>query len=191
MKKTFTLLCSGVGSLLLLSGAVSFSSCTKKEIITKDTTIIQYRDTTINITNDTTIDNQTYVVLNMGGWEATETTPVYISETPSFNKSNYKGVDSIVFVADPCLFIGTSGTCYMELYDATDQKVIGGSQISGSLLYNSANPGNLSTAIPYVSSANIADSLPAYPIDLYISIHMSEANIMGEFISAYLILYRK
>ena len=178
MKKILNVFCLILGFALFFGGMTPFSACTKTKntIVYRDTTIIQYSDTS---------NKQTYILLTLLGEPVNSTTPVNAGGIPLFNINNYVGVDSIVLVSNPAVFSG-SGSVVLRLYDQTDNKFIGGSTIT----CNTASPGGGQYG-PYIQSANFADSLPAKPVNLALMTNASDAGTAAAFGQAYLILYRK
>ena len=171
------------GSFALLLCIFSFDRCTKKTTVTvyKDTTIVQYRDTTLA--------NQTYILFLQTGPNTISTTPVFAGELPSFDKSSYTGLDSVVFFLGGYNYStsgGPSGSFVAQLFDKTDGKIIGGSTIT----INDAAPSSYQYQA-FHPSANILDSIPAKPIDLEILVTSSSSDnhaVSGE---AFLLLHRK
>lgn len=99
-----------------------------------------------------------------------------------FNKDNYVGVDSIIFVGIPYTE-SLSNHSIIELFDFTDNKIIEGSEIKSSKNYNSAEN---------IFSPNLYNVIPSGNRDLGIRLrsevegaHSSMKN------KCYLYLYRK
>jgi hypothetical protein len=159
-----------------------FNRCTKK------TTTIVYRDTTVVEYRDTTFDNQTYLVFLNTAVNTASTTPVVSGELPMFDKASYLGLDSIRFVCSGYNYSnnnGTSGSFVAELYDVTDNQVIGGSAITIS------DPApQTAQYTPYYLSGNILDSIPAKPINLEILVTSSSASNNAVAGQAFLLLSR-
>ena len=103
-----------------------------------------------------------------------------IGELIDFDKRNWIGVDSIIFV--PRMLSVTNTTAYAELYDLTNDKVITNSTVSTS-----------STSVMHIKSNNIYDNLPEEEIDLTVQIRAENSNpntsvsVRGR---SYLMLYR-
>jgi hypothetical protein len=169
--------------LLILLGIIcSFAQCAKKT-----STIIIYRDTTVVEYKDTAFDNQTYLDFLDVGTNTTSTIPVIAGELPLFDRSKYQGLDSILFVCSGYNYSqsGGNGSFVAELYDVTDNLVIGGSAIT----ISSPAP-TTAQYTPYYLSANILDSIPAKPIDLEILIASSSATNNAVSGNAFLLLSR-
>jgi hypothetical protein len=175
-----------LSAFVLLFFVLSFSHCTKK------TTEIIYRDTTLNVTKDTTIvldssDHQTYILFLNTGINTTSTTLVPAGELPFFDKSSYQGADSIIFYMSGYNYnnAGPAGSFTVELYDSTDNQVIAGSELTISdpapTIYQNA---------AYHVSGNILAALPAKPINLQILVASSSTSNYLDAGTAFLLIYK-
>jgi hypothetical protein len=99
-----------------------------------------------------------------------------------FNKENYAGVDSIIFVGAP--YSGdVSNNSIVELYDFTANRVITGSQIKSNKDHSSRKQ---------IFTANLYDAIPSGNRDLGIRIRSEvEGEFSGLTENCYLYLYRK
>jgi hypothetical protein len=104
-----------------------------------------------------------------------------IGELIDFDKRNWIGVDSIVFV--PKILSETNTPAFAELYDLTNDKIIANSTVS-----------TTSNSVMHIKSDNIYDNLPEEEIDLTVQIRAensnpnTSANVRGR---SYLMLYRR
>ena len=125
-----------------------------------------------------------YLIKGNGGGIGTRDTPEIGGEIIDFDKRNYIGVDSIVFI--PKLRSQIANTAIIaELYDVTNNRVINNSRVSST-----------STVSTLVESANVYSDLPEEEIDLAIKL-TPEDNTLGPnfrtgyaFGTSYLMLYR-
>ena len=107
------------------------------------------------------------------------TTGYIVGELINFDKRNWVGVDSIVFV--PKFRTGNATyTAFTDLYDETNDVVINNSTVSTN-----------STSATHVISTNIFDDLPEQAIDLSIQLRI-ENSATTNWISgtSYIMLYR-
>jgi len=189
MKRTVKHL--GIIVFLFTTGNVFFTSCTKQNdtvIVYRDSSIIQYRDTSVNLVGDTTPNKQTYILFLNAGANTSSTTPIYSGTLPLFNKANYVGGDSIVFVCAGYNYSnngGTPGSFVADLYDATDSVVIAGSAITISDLSPTA-----ASPLVYHVSANIYSALPAKPITLLVRVASSSTTNNGVAVTPFLLVYK-
>ncbi len=96
----------------------------------------------------------------------------------AFNKSNYVGVDSLVFAA--CLATNdTSATCLAMLYDATNGRAIDSSIVS-----------TTSSSPTWCFSKNSFASVPAGTINVSVKLRPSRQGAFVTFYSGVLLLYR-
>lgn len=152
--------------------------CTKKTYVTyisKDTTIIV----------DSNLDKQIQLYFFAGQGVQTTTPTIVAGRTYKFNKHNYVGVDSIVFMTNPNTAGDTSNYSIVSLYDITDSVPIAGSTLSN----NVHNP-NI-----FVQTGNIYKSLPDKEITLGVTIRskndVTGSNQVAQVSDAYLFLFRK
>jgi len=100
----------------------------------------------------------------------------------NFNKDNYPGVDSIVFVGAP-YSVNPINNSIIALYDFTSNQVVPGSEIQSNKDYNSASN---------IFTKNLFDVIPSGQRDLGITLR---SDINGQFSgmkgNCYLYLYRK
>src|ERR1700722_4247135 len=172
---------------VLLFFVLSFSHCTKK------TTEIIYRDTTLNVTKDTTIvldssNQQTYILFLVPGNNTFSTSPVFAGELPFFDKTRYPGADSIIFYISGFNYnnSGPAGSFSAELYDATDNQVVPGSQVTVSDV--APNAGDV--PVVFHASANVLAALPAKPIELQILVSSSASDNSADAGEAFLLIYK-
>jgi hypothetical protein len=118
----------------------------------------------------------------LSGGNTTSEDGVLISGIIKFDKRNYEGVDSIIFIAYP--YSGNiNNYCMVELYNFTDSVVIENS------LLKSNQPGNSQV---YQETGNLYNYLPDKEIDLGISIKSEhEGSFSGIINYSYLFLYRR
>lgn len=122
----------------------------------------------------------------VGGLTATDTlgTFCYASQyITRFNKSNYVGLDSIIFSANMSSQSPTS-TCIVELYNVTDSVFISG----GSLSTNAAGPVE---HWPWIYSGNVMNAIPNKEITLGFRVRPTQQGMAGAVATAQLLLYRK
>lgn len=184
MKKTIVLPSFILSILAAIICIFSFGRCTKKVTTTiyRDTTIIEYKDSNL--------DKQTYINFLFVGPNTQSTTPVMGGEIIQFDRSAYVGLDSIVLFAAGFNYSqsgGTAGSMTLRLYDKTDAKVIGGSTVTISDLAPTTTYENL----PFHTSANVVDSIPAKPIDLEVQVTSSSSDNHAVLSQAFLMLRRK
>ena len=110
--------------------------------------------------------------------------PVIGGELLKFKKSDYPGVDSIIFVSSPYV-ADTSNYSVVQLYDITDQQPIAGSSLSSNKIAftTSGLYGN------YVQSGNLYNNLPDKEITLGVSVY-SRSNAFAGVAYSYLFLFR-
>ncbi len=99
-----------------------------------------------------------------------------------FDKRNYAGVDSIIFVSN--VYSGNvSSHGIVELYNFTDSVVINHSLLQSNQPQSPAS---------YVQTGNIYSDLPEKEVDLGIWVRSETAGIIGgTYLSSHLFLYRK
>ena len=85
----------------------------------------------------------------------------------NFNKANYVGLDSIVFVAKPYT-AGEGNASIVTLINSTDNIVIAGSTLQSSRKYEE-------TTIQY--SPNLYNSLPDKPINIFLEVRSSQEGV--------------
>ncbi len=100
-----------------------------------------------------------------------------------FNKNNYPGVDSIVFIVQPFSY-DPSFESIVELYNFTDQVSI----IESSL---SSNQPSVNDNLKYLETSNLFNNLPDKEITLGIRIYSSKDDSHVSCGYSYLVLYRK
>lgn len=189
MKKTVLLLCSIIAAFTLM--VTSFSSCTKgvdTTIVYRDSFIVQYQDTSVTIVADSS-NKQTYVRFLNTGLNTTSIAPVFAGTLPFFNKNNYVGTDSVIFVCSGYNY-GNSGAAagsfVADLFDVTDNVPITGSSITVSDSTASAGSPNFA----YHVSPNILSILPPLPITLAVRITSSSATNNAVSGDALLLIYK-
>lgn len=176
MKKVF----AAVASFVLLCCILPVHSCTKQTTV--------YLDSTLSANRDPAISQQTYLPFLFVGVNTVSTTPVYDGELPDFDKANYIGADSLVFFCsgwDYAVSGGAQGSCIVQLYDKTDNQVIGGSAITIN------DPSTDAYPPVFHSSINLIDSLPDKPMDLQILVQSSDSTNHAVSSSAFMIIYQK
>ena len=171
-------------SLVALFFVLYFSpGCAKKTVqyVYRDTTII--RDTTIV---DSGFDKQIQFYFPILFSNQTITPEITLGRINKFNKHNYIGVDSIIFMANPSVIGDTSNYSIVTLYDLTDSVLIAGSTVSNNVHDNQST---------YVQSGNIYNALPDKEITLAATIRskrdVSGTGNVAQVTNGYLILYRK
>ena len=120
------------------------------------------------------------IIFNSGTNNSGTSTTRQLGDLINFDKRNWVGVDSIVFI--PRIFSSSAtNTAFAELYDLTNGAVISNSTVS-----------TTSTTATNLESINIYDDLPESEIDLTIQIQSEDpgntALLNGK---SYLMLYRK
>lgn len=124
-------------------------------------------------------DKQTRFLLSLSDASTSDTAGVILGDLIKFNKSNYNGVDSIVFVADLSTD-DTTYSCIAELYNITNRRVVDSSLIAGK------------GELPARSiSRNLYAKLPAVEIDLGARVRTTEQGRPARCGRMYLFLYRK
>ena len=152
--------------------------CTKKTYVTyvsKDTTII--RDTTIV---DSTLDKQIQFYFFVGQGVQSTAPTIVAGRIYKFNKHNYIGVDSIVFMTNPNV-ADISNYSIVSLYDITDSVPIAGSTVSN----------NVQNTNIFVQTGNIYKALPDKEITLGVTIRSKNDNQLAQVSDGYLFLFRK
>jgi hypothetical protein len=154
-----------------------------------DTTI--YKDTTIFV--DSNLDRQLMLSFGSVDYGNINSTPSLVfAKIYKFNKHDYSGVDSIVFMANPNMsFAGNPGfdhtdSCIVTLYNVTDNVPIAGGQFRS----------NNTDANVFVQTGNLYNALPDKEITLGIMIQSTKdetANSVtaAQVSRAYLFLFRK
>ncbi|MDH7464508.1 hypothetical protein QEG73_24640 [Chitinophagaceae bacterium 26-R-25] len=113
------------------------------------------------------------------------TTPQQFGALLKFNKHNYPGVDSIIFVCTP--WVGdASYTANLQLYNLTDNLPIANTSIVTNNLFNNSNP--VGTIL---QTKNLYDYLPDYDVTLTVSLFSGAANRLVSAGYCYLYLFRK
>jgi len=95
-----------------------------------------------------------------------------------FNRANYPGVDSALFLAQ-LRTDSISSPCIVSLYNLTDSTIIPNSTLISS-----------STSFEWVQSGNILSALPQKEIDLAVLIRASHQGTMAQIGANYLFLMR-
>ena len=168
---------------------ISSTGCKKTvvEKYTNDTTIV--RDTTVIV--DSTLDKT--IVLNLWqnlGQTGEDTATSYIMLF-KFNKSDYLGVDSIVFSANPYVQ-DTTNNSIVSLYDITDSVPIAGSTLTSNQ-YDS--PSITYPGTKFLQTGNLYNAFPAKQILLGATIKGTKVGHPDPMFAlatyGYLYLYRK
>lgn len=122
------------------------------------------------------------IVLPLGGSTSSSLTPK-MGQNPiiKFRKSNFLGVDSIVFVAVPYVS-DPSFQSVVDLYDATDHASINGSEITSNQTFNING---------FLQTHNIYDSIPDKEITLVTRTRSTREGAIAGCYYAYIVLYRK
>lgn len=124
-------------------------------------------------------DNQIFIPIDGAGSNTTSITPVITGSLLKFSKTNFVGVDSIIFVAGPYVS-DPSNSSIVNLYNITDGQVISGSTLSSN-----------STAInTFIQTGNLYNNLPDKEITLGISQSSLNDGFFAGSGSCYLFLYR-
>lgn len=177
-----------IASTFVFLSVFYFSPGCKKTYITQIT-----RDTTVINLVDSNTDRQVLLVFTGGSWGNARTTPLI---TPmrlyKFNKNNYKGVDSIVLMANPYMFVSDpygdhTDSCVVALYDVTDSV-----EIAGSTLISNYE----SYISPFILTGNIYKALPSKEITLALTLKSTKDETNNIYTSAgvseaFLFLFRK
>jgi hypothetical protein len=95
----------------------------------------------------------------------------------NFNKNNYPGLQSIYFNAR-LMSSQTNNTCFLEIYNLTDQLAIDSSMLTSSY-----------PVLERLETANLMEFFPEHDIDLSVRLRSETNNIFVGFSSAYLYLY--
>lgn len=122
------------------------------------------------------------IVLPLGGSTSLSQTP-NVGQDPiiKFKKSNFAGVDSIVFIAVPYVS-DPSFQSVVDLYNVTDQASITGSEIISNELLNVNG---------FVQTGNLFDQIPDKEITLVTRTRSTKEGAYAGCYYAYLVLYRK
>jgi hypothetical protein len=110
------------------------------------------------------------------------TTPESVKIIDKFNKSDYPGVDSIVFACHPRLVGG--GTVTLQLRNLSDNTVIANSAITSSFSRPTLTP-------PLAETGNLFGSFPTHTISVGLTISFSNITSSGTPGRCFLYLYRK
>ena len=101
-----------------------------------------------------------------------------------FNKNDYPGVDSIVFVCHPSVYGAAGGTVTIQLFNLTNNSIVANSALTSNV--------GLSTELkPIEETKNLYSSLPNHTISLGITVTLSNTTSMGSLGTCALYLYRK
>jgi len=179
-----------IPAFLLFSVFYLAPGCTKTVVqhINHDTTI--YKDTTIVV--DSNLDRQLVFSFDLNTGSITPTPQLAWDKIYKFNKHNYAGVDSIVFMADPYVAnvnpsFDPTDSCVISLYNVTDGVPIAGGQFRT----RNADPN------VFVQTGNLYNALPDKEITLGVTVLSTkdESNTGGGTAAAvtkgYLFLFRK
>jgi len=122
------------------------------------------------------------IVLPLGGSVSASQTPS-LGQDPiiKFNKSNFLGVDSIVFIAVPYVS-DPSFQSVVDLYDATDSLGISGSEIVSNQTLNING---------FLQTGNIYNEIPDKEITLVTRTRSTREGAYAGCYYAYLVLFRK
>lgn len=122
------------------------------------------------------------IVLHLGGSTSISQTPnLGLDPIIKFKKSNFEGVDSIVFIAVPYVS-DPSFESVVDLYNVTDQTAIAGSEITSNQLLNVNG---------FLQTGNLYDSIPDKEITLVTRTRSTREGAYAGCYYAYLVLYRK
>ena len=127
--------------------------------------------------------------INEGNYDNPSTTPVIGGLLLKFRKTDYIGVDSIIFVTNPSVN-DTTNYSTESLFDRTDSLMIAGSTVSSNKLFTSFQNNNYPPGI-YLQSGNLYNSLPDKEIDLGFLLQSKTNGKSALSGNAYLFLYRK
>lgn len=163
----------------------STSGCNKTTNITEPISVTEIRDTTIIV--DSPLDKQIMLYLPEPIGSLDTTWGPGIFNIYHFNKANYAGADSVIFMANPNVFGDPTNYSQVCLYDLTDSVPIAGSTLSS----------NTSSQNVFLQTGNIYNALPNKEITLTIALRgtKSEVNAGGtsaaQVSTCYLFLFRK
>lgn len=129
---------------------------------------------------DGSSDKQIFLPIPNAGSNTSSSTPVITGSLIKFNKDNYAGVDSIIFVADPYV-ADVSNTSIVELYNITDGEIITNSKLSSSSLFNQRS---------FIQTGNLYNNLPGKEIIIGIRQYSAKEGFFAASGSSYLFLYR-
>lgn len=168
------------GSICANGGVVIRSGIDKNNDGKLDSTEVDQVQNVCNGVSGGEQDKQ--IVLPLGGSSSASLTPS-LGKDPiiKFKKSNFLGLDSIVFVAVP--FVSDpSFQAVVDLYDVTDGVGISGSEITSSQTLNLNG---------FIQTGNLYNQLPDREITLVTRVHSSREGGYAGCYYAYLVLYRK
>lgn len=122
------------------------------------------------------------IVLPLGGSRSVSQTPgVGLDPIIKFRKSNFGGVDSIVFIAVPYVS-DPSFEAVVDLYNVTDEGAISGSEIISNQVLNVNG---------FVQTGNLFNQIPDKEITLVTRTRSTREGAYAGCYYAYLVLYRK
>ena len=136
---------------------------------------------TVYVCNNTLL-NEIRIPLYNGG---TTTSAMGVSGPTlyNFNKANYPGLDSIIFVANPYVYVAGETTATLELFNMEDNVVIEGSRLSSTRVYD---------FLDVQTSKNLYNVIPNKTINIGATL---KTRVEGKFAAAmgggYLILLPK
>lgn len=122
------------------------------------------------------------IVLHLGGSKSISQTPnLGLDPIIKFKKSNFTGVDSIVFIAVPYVS-DPSFEAVVDLYNVTDEAGITGSEIISNQLLNVNG---------FLQTGNLYNQIPDKEITLVTRTRSTKEGAYAGCYYAYLVLYRK
>ncbi len=185
---------SGLKSLLNIQPLAAGNACANGGVIilsgidinnngTLDSTEVDQIQNVCNGANGVSGGEQDkQIVLHLGGSTSASLTP-NLGQDPiiKFKKSNFLGMDSIVFITVP--FVSDpSFQSVVDLYDVTDQVSITGSEIISNQLLNVNG---------FLQTGNLYDQIPDKEITLVTRTRSTKEGAYAGCYYAYLVLYRK
>jgi hypothetical protein len=159
--------------------------CKKTTNITEPINVTVVRDTILIV--DSPLDKQIMLYLPEPDGNLDTTWTAGNFNIYHFNKANYTGVDSVIFMANPNVVGDTTNYSQVRLFDLTDSVPIGGSTLSS----------NTTSQKVFLQTGNIYNALPNKEITLTIEIRGTKSErgaggtSIAEVYNCYMFLYRK
>ena len=152
-----------------------------------DSSEVDHTQFLCNGANDSTgnQDSIVYLEIPSSSGRAYSAVPTVWGELLKFKKSDYPGVDSIIFVSS--LYVANdTNTSVVQLYDITDQQPVAGSVLSSNkIAFTTSNLyGN------YIQSGNLYNNIPDKEITLGVSVYSVNSGVFAGVAYSYLFLFR-
>lgn len=185
---------AGLKSLLDIQPLMAGTACANGGVIVRsgidknndgklDSTEVDQTQNICNGTNGVSGGEQDkLIVLPLGGSKSISQTPA-LGQDPiiKFNKNNFLGLDSIVFIAVPYVS-DPSFEAVVDLYNVTDGVTIAGSEIVSNQTLNVNG---------FIQTGNLYDQLPGKEITLVTRTRSTREGAYAGCYYAYLVLFRK